>query len=135
MHEMRIRLNPETSFEYMFIINIILAVTLLLLAYRFVKKWAAAIAEKAARFPDDVFYSNLDGSSKFLTGNMKALIFMYVISISGGCLFGVIQYGYSIQSALNIVSLTALIAAICGSMCMTCLSACVACNTMDVAED
>ena len=169
LYEMRIRMNPDTSFKFMYIINIILSVTLLLLAYRFVRKRAAATAERAARFALDSmnqkffdidskaksgaiteeeaekqkdilrneidFYSNLDGSSKFLTGNMKALIFMYVISISGGCLFGVIQYGYSIQSALNIVSLTALIAAICGSMCMTCLSACVAYNTIDVAED
>ncbi len=60
---------------------------------------------------------------------------MYVISISGGCLHGVIQFGYSIQSVLNIVSLTAMIAAICGSMCMTCLGACVGNYVMNITED
>jgi flagellar biosynthesis protein FlhA len=119
----------------MYIINIIMAVTLLILAFRFVRKRAAATAEMAVRFPEDEFYSNLDGCSKLLTGNMKALIFLYVISIAGGCLIGVIQYGYSIQSALNIVSLPAMIAVICGSMCMTCLGACVAHYAMKITED
>lgn len=165
----RIRMNPDTTFQFMYIINIILTVTLLVLAFRFVRKRAAATAEMAARFALDYmnqkffdidskamsgaiteeeaekqkdslrneidFYSNLDGASKLLTGNMKALIFMYVVSIAGGCLIGVIQYGYSIQSALNIVSLPALIAAICGSMCMTCLGACVAHYAMKITED
>ena len=135
LYEMRIRMNPDTSFKYMYIINIIMAVTLLILAFRFVRKRAAATAEMAVRFPEDEFYSNLDGCSKLLTGNMKALIFMYVVSIAGGCLYGVIQYGYSIQNALNIVSLPALIAAICGSMCMTCLGACAGYYAMNITED
>jgi flagellar biosynthesis protein FlhA len=135
LYEMRIRINPDTSFKYMYIINIIMAVTLLILAFRFVRKRAAATAEMAVRFSEDEFYSNLDGCSKLLTGNMKALIFMYVVSIAGGCLYGVIQYGYSIQNALNIVSLPALIAAICGSMCMTCLGACAGYYAMKITED
>ena len=162
-------MNPDTTFQFMYIINIILTVTLLLLAFRFVRKRAAATAEIAARIALDSmnqkffdidnkamsgsiteeeaeiqketvqkdidFYSNLDGCSKLLTGNMKALIFLYVISIAGGCLIGVIQYGYSIQSALNIVSIPAMIAVICGSMCMTCLGACVAHYAMKITED
>ena len=167
--ESRIRMNPDTTFQFMYIINIILTGTLLVLAFRFVRKRAAATAEMAARIALDSmnqkffdidnkamsgsiteeeaeiqketvqkdidFYSNLDGCSKLLTGNMKALIFLYVISIAGGCLIGVIQYGYSIQSALNIVSIPAMIAVICGSMCMTCLGACVAHYAMKITED
>ena len=167
--ESRIRMNPDTTFQFMYIINIILTVTLLVLAFRFVRKRAAATAEMAARIALDSmnqkffdidnkamsgsiteeeaeiqketvqkdidFYSNLDGCSKLLTGNMKALIFLYVISIAGGCLIGIIQYGYSIQSALNIVSLPTMIAVICGSMCMTCLGACVAHYAMKITED
>ena len=40
------------------------------------------------------FFSCLDGSSRFLEGNMKAMIFIYMISIAGGCLVGVLQNTY-----------------------------------------
>ena len=130
--ESRIRMNPETIFKFMFIINIIVAVMLLLLAFRFVRKRATEEAEAAAtRFPNDVFYSNLEDSEKFLAGNMKAQIFMYVVSVAGGCLNGVLQYGYSIQEALNIVSLPALLFTIIGSMCTTLLATCIYYSTIE----
>ena len=167
-YEMHIRLNPETSFKFMYIINIIVAVTLLALSYHFVIKRGTKAAEITARFALDTmnqslfdidnklnsgliseeeaeqqkekvrqdidFFSNLDGSSRFLAGNMKALIFIYVISIVGGCLIGVLQNSYSIQDALNIVSLPALLPTICGSMCTTSLASCIAHSLMNANE-
>ena len=124
-------MNSETTFKYMFIINILVAVTLLVLAFRFVRKRATVAVESAARFPNDIFYSNLDGSEKFLAGNMKAQIFIYVVSIAGGSLNGVLQYGYSIHEALNIVSLPALLFTIIGSMCTTLLTACIYYSTIE----
>ncbi len=166
--EMHIRMNPETCFKFMYIINIIVAVTLLALSYHFVIKRGTKAAEVTARFALDTmnqrffdidnklnsgliseeeaeqqkkkiqldidFFSNLDGSSRFLAGNMKALIFIYVISIAGGCLVGVLQNSYSIQDALNIVSLPALVSTICGSMCITSLASCVSHSLMNAQE-
>ena len=48
--ESRIRMNPDTTFQFMYIINIILTVTLLVLAFRFVRKRAAATAENGSSF-------------------------------------------------------------------------------------
>ena len=165
---MHIRLNPETCFKFMYIINIIVAVTLLALSYHFVIKRGTKATEITARFALDTmnqslfdidnklntgviteeeaeqqkekvrqdidFFSNLDGSSRFLAGNMKALIFIYVISMVGGCLIGVLQNAYSIQDALNIVSLPALLSTICGSMCTTSLASCIAHSLMNAQE-
>ena len=167
-YEMHIRMNPETCFKFMYIINIIVAVTLLGLSYHFVIKRGTKAAEVTARFALDTmnqrlfdidnklntgeiteeeaeqqkekvrqdidFFCNLDGSSRFLAGNMKALIFIYVISIVGGCLIGVLQNSYSIQDALNIVSLPALLSTICGSMCTTSLASCIAHSLMNAQE-
>ncbi len=167
-YEMHIRMNPETCFKFMYIINIIVAVTLLALSYHFVIKRGTKAAEITARFALDTmnqtlfdidnklntgviteeeaeqqkekvrqdidFFSNLDGSSRFLAGNMKALIFIYVISMVGGCLIGVLQNAYSIQDALNIVSLPALLSTICGSMCTTSLASCIAHSLMNANE-
>ena len=80
------------------------------------------------------FFSCLDGSSRFLEGNMKALIFIYVLSIVGGCLYGVLKNAYSIQDALNIVSLTSLLSTICGSMCITILAACVSHSLLNIKD-
>ena len=166
--EMHIRMNPDTTFKFMYIINIIVAVTLLALSYHFVIKRGTKAAEVTARFALDTmnqtlfdidnklnsgliseeeaeqqkekvrqdidFFSNLDGSSRFLAGNMKALIFIYVISMVGGCLIGVLQNAYSIQDALNIVSLPALLSTICGSMCTTSLASCIAHSLMNAQE-
>ena len=167
-YEMHIRMNPETCFKFMYIINIIVAVTLLGLSYHFVIKRGTKAAEVTARFALDTmnqrlfdidnklntdeiteeeaeqqkekvrqdidFFCNLDGSSRFLEGNMKALIFIYVLSIVGGCLYGVLQNSYSIQDALNIVSLPALLSTICGSMCITILASCVSYSLMNAKE-
>lgn len=167
-YEMHIRMNPETCFKFMYIINIIVAVTLLALSYHFVIKRGTKAAEVTARFALDTmnqrffdidnklnsgliseeeseqqkkkvqldidFFCNLDGSSRFLAGNMKALIFIYVISIVGGCLIGVLQNSYSVQDALNIVSLPALLSIICGSMCTTSLASCIAHSLMNAQE-
>lgn len=167
-YEMHIRMNPETCFKFMYIINIIVAVTLLGLSYHFVIKRGTKAAEVTARFALDTmnqrlfdidnklntgaiteeeaeqqkekvrqdidFFCNLDGSSRFMAGNMKALIFIYVVSIAGGCLVGVLQNSYSIQDALNIVSLPALLSTICGSMCITILASCVSYSLMNAKE-
>ncbi|SFI86371.1 FHIPEP family protein [Treponema bryantii] len=167
-YEMHIRMNPETCFKFMYIINIIVAVTLLGLSYHFVIKRGTKAAEVTARFALDTmnqrlfdidnklntgeiteeeaeqqkekvrqdidFFCNLDGSSRFLAGNMKALIFIYVLSIVGGCLYGVLKNAYSIQDALNIVSLPALLSTICGSMCITILASCVSYSLMNAKE-
>ena len=165
---MHIRMNPETCFKFMYIINIIIAVTLLTLSFHFVRKWGTKAAEATARFAldnmnerlfdidnklnsgaiteeeanqqkekvrqDIDFFSCLDGSSKFIAGNIKAMIFIYVISIAGGCLVGVLQNSYSIQDALNIVSLPALLSTICGTMCITSLVSCVAHSLLKAEE-
>ena len=167
-YEMHIRMNPETCSKFMYIINIIVAVTLLGLSYHFVIKRGTKAAEVTARFALDTmnqrlfdidnklntgeiteeeaeqqkekvrqdidFFCNLDGSSRFLAGNMKALIFIYVLSIVGGCLYGVLKNAYSIQDALNIVSLPALLSTICGSMCITILASCVSYSLMNAKE-
>ncbi len=166
--EMHIRMNPDTTFKFMYIINIIIVLTLLTLSFHFVRKWGTKAAEATARFAldnmnerlfdidnklnsgaiteeeadqqkekvrqDIDFFSCLDGSSRFLEGNMKALIFIYVISITGGCLVGVLQNSYSVQDALNIVSLPALLSIICGSMCTTSLASCIAHSLMNAQE-
>ena len=167
-YEMHIRVNLEICFKFMYIINIIVAVTLLALSYHFVRKWGTKAAEVTARFALDTmnqrlfdidnklntgeiteeeaeqqkekvrqdidFFCNLDGSSRFLAGNMTALIFIYVVSIAGGCLVGVLQNSYSIHDALNIVSLPALLSTICGSMCITILASCVSYSLMNAKE-
>ena len=168
MFEMHIHIRPENSFKFMYIINIVVAVTLLALSYHFVRKRGSKAAEATARFAldnmneslfdidsklnsgaiteeeadqqkekvrqDIDFFSCLDGSSRFLEGNMKALIFIYVLSIVGGCLYGVLKNAYSIQDALNIVSLTSLLSTICGSMCITILATCVSHSLLNIKE-
>lgn len=65
---------------------------------------AQAEALKAAIRRDIDFYSNMDGSSKFVSGNVKAGIFITVINLLGGFLIGMIQNGMSITEALNTYS-------------------------------
>jgi flagellar biosynthesis protein FlhA len=59
---------------------------------------------KAAIRRDIDFYSNMDGSSKFVSGNVKAGIFITVINLIGGFLIGMIQNGMSFPDALNTYS-------------------------------
>ena len=59
---------------------------------------------KAAIRRDIDFYSNMDGSSKFVSGNVKAGIFITVINLIGGFLIGMIQNHMSFPEALNTYS-------------------------------
>ena len=54
------------------------------------------------------FLSNMDGSSKFLSGVVKAFLFMYLVSIVGGCLFGVLYNGLTVWQALAPISFLAM---------------------------
>lgn len=47
------------------------------------------------------FYSNMDGSSKFVSGNVKAGIFITVVNIVGGFIIGMLQRGMDWKEALN----------------------------------
>ena len=59
---------------------------------------------KAAVRRDIDFYSNMDGSSKFVSGNVKAGIFITVINLLGGFLVGMILNRMSFTDALNTYS-------------------------------
>ncbi len=59
---------------------------------------------KAAIRRDIDFYSNMDGSSKFVSGNVKAGIFITVINLLGGFLIGMIQNNMGFTEALNTYS-------------------------------
>ena len=59
---------------------------------------------KAAVRRDIDFYSNMDGSSKFVSGNVKAGIFITVINLIGGFLVGMIMNHMSFNDALNTYS-------------------------------
>ena len=59
---------------------------------------------KAAIARDVDFYSNMDGSSKFVSGNVKAGIFITVVNLLGGFLVGMIMNGMAFTDALNTYS-------------------------------
>ena len=59
---------------------------------------------KAAVRRDIDFYSNMDGSSKFVSGNVKAGIFITVVNLLGGFLVGMIINGMAFTDALNTYS-------------------------------
>ncbi len=63
----------------------------------------AEVLKEAVRRDID-FYSNMDGSSKFVSGNVKAGIFITVVNLLGGFLVGMIQNGMSFPDALNTYS-------------------------------
>ena len=48
------------------------------------------------------FYSNMDGSSKFVSGNVKAGIFITVINLVGGFIVGMVQNNLSFTESLNL---------------------------------
>ena len=50
------------------------------------------------------FYSNMDGSSKFVSGNVKAGIFITVVNLIGGFIVGMAINNMDFQSALSIYS-------------------------------
>lgn len=51
----------------------------------------------------------MDGAAKFLTGTAKTLIFVYVVSLAGGTLFGIIYNAQPWQEALQQYSFLALL--------------------------
>ena len=59
---------------------------------------------KAAVRRDIDFYSNMDGSSKFVSGNVKAGIFITVVNLLGGFLVGMILNHMNFTDALNTYS-------------------------------
>ncbi len=63
-----------------------------------------AEALKAAVRRDIDFYSNMDGSSKFVSGNVKAGIFITVVNLLGGFLVGMIMNHMNFTNALNTYS-------------------------------
>ncbi len=48
------------------------------------------------------FYSNMDGSSKFVSGNVKAGIFITVINLVGGFIVGMVYHHLSFTEALEV---------------------------------
>ena len=54
------------------------------------------------------FCSNMDGSSKFIAGNTKALIFLYLVSMVGGCLVNVLYNNMTVWQAICSVSFISL---------------------------
>ena len=63
----------------------------------------AELLKEAVRRDID-FYSNMDGSSKFVSGNVKAGIFITVVNLIGGFLVGMILNRMSFSDALNTYS-------------------------------
>ena len=63
----------------------------------------AEVLKEAVRRDID-FYSNMDGSSKFVSGNVKAGIFITVVNLLGGFLVGMIQNNMGFSDALNTYS-------------------------------
>ena len=63
----------------------------------------AELLKEAVRKDID-FYSNMDGSSKFVSGNVKAGIFITVINLVGGFIIGMVMNGMSFNEALSTYS-------------------------------
>lgn len=60
---------------------------------------------KEAVRKDIDFYSNMDGSSKFVSGNVKAGIFITVVNLVGGIIIGMVLNNMSITQALSTYSI------------------------------
>ena len=50
------------------------------------------------------FCSTLDGSAKFIAGTTKALIFMYLVSMVGGCLVNIFYNNMTVWQAISPIS-------------------------------
>ena len=66
--------------------------------------------QEALRLKDAIrkeidFYSNMDGSSKFVSGNVKAGIFITVVNLVGGFIVGMIFNGMNFSDALRTYSI------------------------------
>lgn len=67
-------------------------------------------AQKKKEIQQDIdFCSCIDGSEKFLLGNVKALIFIYFVAIVGGSLSGILYNALTWQEALLQYSFSALL--------------------------
>ena len=67
-------------------------------------------AQKKKEIRQDIdFCSCMDGSEKFLLGNVKALIFIYFVSVVGGSLSGILYNALTWQEALLQYSFLALL--------------------------
>ena len=65
--------------------------------------------EKKDKIRKDIdFCSNIDGSTKFIAGLAKALIFMYIVSIIGGCLVNIFYNNMTVWQAILPVSFISL---------------------------
>ncbi len=60
---------------------------------------------KEALRQENAFYSAMDGSSKFVSGNVKAGIFITVVNLIGGVITGMIGGGLSMQEAFKAYAL------------------------------
>ena len=63
----------------------------------------AEMLKEAVRKDID-FYSNMDGSSRFVSGNVKAGIFITVINLVGGFIIGMVMNGMDFSKALSTYS-------------------------------
>lgn len=66
--------------------------------------------QEAIRLKDSVskeidFYSNMDGSSKFVSGNVKAGIFITVVNLIGGFIVGMVFNNLPFQDSLEVYSI------------------------------
>lgn len=71
---------------------------------------SGAITEEEAKvLKDEIrrdidFYSNMDGASKFVSGNVKAGVFITVVNLLGGFAVGMIQNGLQPGDSINLYS-------------------------------
>ena len=72
-------------------------------------------AEQKDKIRKDIdFCSNIDGSTKFIAGLAKALIFMYIVSIIGGCLVNIFYNNMTVWQAIFPVSFISLLNVVLG---------------------
>lgn len=64
-----------------------------------------ARAQKEELSRDIDFYSNMDGSSKFVSGNVKAGVFITVVNLLGGFIVGMVMNKMDFASSLRVYSI------------------------------
>ena len=125
-YKSRISLEKISGDGYFFIIAIIISVTLLVLSNIFIRKRVREICKiekkECCSQEESDYYSNLEGSSLFLKGNLKAITYMYIVALIGGCLTGVFVHKLSLIEAVNLVSIAAVIPTTLSTMITTCLA-------------
>ena len=86
-------------------------------------------SEQKSRIRTDIDYcSRMDGVSKFLTGNVKALVLIYLVSMIGGALVEVLYNGLSVWQSLKQVSFLGMWNAVLGTVPVIVLSVAVVCG-------